>query len=211
MKELKNFERKKLFDYYNSKDNPFLFVVTEIDVTKVLSVTKKLKTSFYASMGYLVVTALNQIENFKLRFCNGKFFCCDNLNSNYVQMLNENEIGFFAFAHTENYFDYIKNFKTAQKDCLSGKQVAKNSNEEVWLSCVPWFQFTGLITPFQKTQTTPQIIWDKYEKRGRKFFLHIMIMAHHGFVDGFHVSKFVENLKNNILNFENVLKTANIN
>ena len=73
---------------------------------------------------------------------------------------------------------------------------------EIWLSCEPWFTFTGFIPPFDKEITIPQFIWDKYENIDGKYYIDLMIMVHHGFADGYHIGKFIELLNENIRVFK---------
>lgn len=61
--------------------------------------------------------------------------------------------------------------------------------------------FTSLVVPFDKNITIPQFIWGKFFKEGEKVFTHLMIMAHHGFVDGQHIGAFVNKLEKNIEGF----------
>ena len=63
---------------------------------------------------------------------------------------------------------------------------------EVWLSCLPWFKFTGVVPPFDPIVTEPQLIWDKYEIIDEHVYINVMIMAHHGFVDGYHIGQLIE-------------------
>ena len=72
--EINNFDRKDLFEHYNAAENPYLFVSVNINVSNAVNFAKKNKTSFYATMGYLVTKSINEIENFKYRFDGEKFF-----------------------------------------------------------------------------------------------------------------------------------------
>ena len=78
----------------------------------------------------------------------------------------------------------------------------ENTIDEVWISCIPWFSFSGLITPFSKEVTIPQFIWDKYRRVEDKYYTNLMIMIHHGFADGSHLAKFIEILQKNIEQFK---------
>ena len=73
-KEIKDFKRKDLFEHYHSKTNPFSFVTTKVDVTKLYEFCKKHK-NYYATMGYYLTLAANSIEEFKYRYEDGKITC----------------------------------------------------------------------------------------------------------------------------------------
>ena len=202
IKEVENFERKELFDNYNSNDNPFVIVTTKIDVTNIVKYCKEHK-NFYATFGYLIATVANEMDAFKYRAKNNKIYYCEELISNYTEMIGNNGIGYFDVKLKDNYKDYIEEYKRVREDFLN-KRYYDTSNElnEIWLSCSPWMTFTSLVPPFSKENTIPQFIWDKYEENNDKYTIHLMILVHHGFADGSHIGKFVKTLEEKIKNFK---------
>lgn len=201
IKEVKNFKRMNLFKHYHEANIPFIILTTKIDVTKVLEVCKG-KNSFYATFGFFITETANKIDAFKYRYENGKIYYCEELCSNYTQMLEDETIGFFDVPRTEKYDEYINDFKRIQNDFINSNDFSfENKLNEIWLSCAPWISFTSLIPPINKEVTIPQFIWDKYECVDGKYYVNLMIMVHHGFADGFHVGKFINLLNENIESF----------
>lgn len=201
IKEIKNFKRKELFDHYHSCDNPFIICTIPIDVTNVVKYCKEHK-NFYATMGFLITKTVNQIEEFKYRYKGGKIYYCDIINSNFTQMYEDNTIGFFGFPYTNDFNQYIENYLETQNEFKKNKElITENNIDEIWLSCEPWFSFSSFIPPFDKKISIPQFIWDKFENVDGRYNLNLMIMIHHGFADGFHVAKFINLLKENIISF----------
>lgn len=198
IKEVKKIEREELFNHYHKCDNPFVIVTTKVDVTSVIKYCK-IHKNFYATLGFLITKTANQIDAFKYRYKNGKFYYCDELRSNYTQMLEDSTIGFFGLPVIKDFDDYIEEFvKQQQRFFENGSCTEENELNEIWLSCAPWFSFTSLIPPFNKEVTIPQFIWDKYECINEKYYVNLMIMVHHGFADGYHIGKFVNLLEENI-------------
>ena len=58
IKEIEDFDRQELFDYYNSCTNPFIIITTKIDVTKIVEYCK-LHRKFYATLGYFITKTVN--------------------------------------------------------------------------------------------------------------------------------------------------------
>lgn len=196
--EIKEFKRKDLFNHYNQRTNPFVIVTTKIDVTAVVNYCKEHK-NFYATMGFIINKTVNQIDAFKYRYKDKKFYYCEKVKTGFTQMINEDEIGFFTVPVINELKDYITEFLKIQKEFLStGKRNIESDIDEIWVSCAPWFSFSSLIPPFDKEITIPQFIWDKYEYVDEKYFVNLMVMVHHGFVDGYHIGKFVNLLQENI-------------
>ena len=127
-----------------------------------------------------------------------KIYFCDEVKSNYTQMHKDGEIGYFTLPIIHDYNEYIKSFKEIESSFLDNKIDCTNDLDEIWISCEPWVPFTGLVPPFNKKNTIPQFIWDKYKKVDDKFFVNMMILVHHGFADGSHIAKFVQKLEDNI-------------
>jgi len=202
IKEAKNFKRQELFNHYQSCDNPFMILTTKIDVTNIVNFCKEHK-NFYATMGFLITKTVNEIDEFKYRYHEGKIYYCEEVKGNYTQMYDDETIGYFGVPNTNEYSQYIDKFLEIQTKFKEDKNFsAENDIDEIWFSCIPWISFTGLIPPFSKEVTIPQFIWDKYEKINDKYHINLMIMVHHGFADGFHVGKFITLLEENINTFK---------
>lgn len=198
-KEITNFERQELFDYYNSKDNPFIYLTTKVDITNIYNKCK----NYYPTIGYIITLAVNKIDNFKYRYENNKIYKYDLLKPNFTHVFNDNNIGFFTCDMKEKYDDFLNEYNSIKNKFLeTNKSYANIDQGEVWFSCTPWFSMTSLITPFDKTITIPQFIWDKFDLENDKCYINLTIMVHHGFVDGVHIGLFLNKLNKIIENID---------
>lgn len=197
-KEIENFERLDLFWQYHKRDNPFVIVTTKVDITNIYQKCK----NYYPSIAYYITLAVNKVDNFKYRFIQNKFYKYDRLKPGFTELTNSKKIGFFSCEVLENESleHFIEKYKMKKAKFLETEESMLNSEEdEIWLSCTPWFSFSSLVPPFDKNITIPQFIWDKFDIVGDKCYINLMIMAHHGFVDGYHISLFLSEL-NDIIN-----------
>lgn len=193
--EIKDFKRKELFEHYHANTNPFSFVTTKIEVTKLYQLCKKNKNT-YATIGYYFTKALNEVDAFKYRYEDGKIYKYDVVKPEFTQMFPDETIGDFTVDMKDSYEEFILEYQKAEKKFLQTHQSYENQNDGVvWLSCEPWFHFTSCVIPFDKKKTIPQMIWDQFDIVDDKCYLNIMIMVHHGFADGFHIGKLIEKLK----------------
>ena len=110
-------------------------------------------------------------------------------------------MGFYDTEYNESFKEYIREYDRASKDFYDGVKNKDMRFDQIWVSCTPWYDFTGLVTPFDKRVTIPQFIWGKYFNENGKVYVHLMIMANHGFVDGEHIGLFISRLEENIENF----------
>lgn len=202
MREVKDFKRKEVFEHFNRCDNPFIIMTTKIDVTNIVKYCKVNK-NFYATLGFLVTKTVNSIEAFKYRYDeNYNILYCDVVNSNYTDLMYEENIGFFDVPFKEDFKEYMDGYLSIKNKFLNDKYFKSESVLDViWMSCFPWNTFNSLIPPFNKKVSIPQFIWDKYTLENDKYFINLMIMVNHGFADGLHIAKFIDLLNENIKNF----------
>lgn len=200
--EIKNFKRQDLFKTFQEKTNPFSFVTTKIDITNLYQFCRKNK-NFYATMGYYVALAMNGVDEFKYRYEDNKIYKYDTINLRFTQMFDDETIGFFRCSMTDDYDKFIEEFLENQEKFKKTHQSSvKKDQAEVLLSCEPWFHFTGLVTPFNKEVTIPQVIWDKFNFENDRCYINLMVMVHHGFADGYHIGKFFNKLSELIENID---------
>lgn len=199
---IENFDREELFHHYNSNENPFSYVTIKLDITNIYN---KCKT-YYASIAYFLTLAANKVENFRYRYENGKFYKYDTLRANFTEMRVDKKIGYFSVNLKDNYNNYLNEYKKVREKFLKNEKINEESDEgEIWFSCEPWFSASSIVTPFNKKITIPQFIWDKFVFENNKCYTNLTIMTHHGFVDGYHIGLFIENLNDIIENIDKYL------
>lgn len=196
--KVENFKRKEIFNLFDSRMNPFSIITTKIDVTNIYNFCKERK-NIYGTIGFFLTKSMNKVEQFKYIKKDGEIYIYDYLSPSYVETLDDGTIGFFLVPFVDDYDEFIENYKTIKQQFLTNTYVFKEEDlGEVWLSCLPWFNFTAAIPPFDKDVTTPQLIWDKFSFENDRVYVNLMIMAHHGFVDGSHIGKLIENINEEI-------------
>jgi len=201
IKEVKTFKRTELFKHYHSFTNPFIITTTKIDITNVVNYCK-IRKNLYGTLGYLIAKTANNIEEFKYRYKEGKIYFCQEIKPNYVGKYDDDTIGYFDVPLKDNFKEYINDFKIIQEQFKKSKKYSlENDLNEIWLSCQPWFNFSSLVPTYDKEISIPQFIWDKYELIDNKYYINLLIMVHHGFADGYHVGKFINDLQELINNF----------
>ena len=204
IKEIDKYEREDIFKHYHICDNPFLNITTKIDVTNIVNYCKKNK-NFYATMGYLLCKTANEVDSFKYRYQDNKFYYCDDLITNYTDMYQNGNIGYFDVDYNDDYQLYIEDFKKVKEQFLMDNNYnIDNKINEIWLSCVPWMKCSSIVSPFNKNCLIPQLIWDKYELENDKYYVNLTIVIHHGFSDGYHLATFIKLFDKNIQEFTNV-------
>lgn len=189
--EVKGFNRQELFDYFKTKENPFSVITTEIDITNIYNLCKN-HGCHYGSIAYFLTKAMNEVSEFKYYEENGHIYKYDMLNPSFAELLEDGNIGFFTCPFVDSYEDFIDSYKRISDEFKKGRIPNEGDHGGVvWVSCVPWFNFSGCVPPIDKNVTIPQLIWDKFKFRDDRCYVDLMIMAHHGFIDGSHIGKLI--------------------
>lgn len=191
-----NYNREDLFEYFNNKTNPFSFVTTRLDITNAYNYSRKYK-HLYVTLCYLFTRAINKVDAFLYSYESGNFIKYDSLTPSYTEVLDNGNVAFVALNMKDNLKDFIalcdfakEELKRTQKDVILNDP----DKGQIWYSCLPWFKFTGAVPPYDTNVYIPQIIWDKYEIVDGHVYINVMIMAHHGFVDGSHIGALINSI-----------------
>lgn len=203
MKEVKDFKRQELFNMYNSRTNPFSIVTTKIDITNIYNLCK-VKKHYYASIAYFLTKAMNNVDEFKYRYINNKIYKCDIIKPSFTDILDDNTIGFYTCEMLDDYDAFLAHFDEIKTSFLKREYEGKEDHEVVWLSCQPWFNFSGVIPPYDKNITIPQLNWDRFTFENDRCYINLMIMVHHGFADGYHIGQLIESIENTIKDIKEV-------
>lgn len=200
MRQIDNFKRHELFQRYNNMQNPFIIMTVPVRVTNLVNYSKVHK-HFYAMLGYLICKAVNEVKEFRYRYVDSKYFLCDKVGVSYTEKTDDEIVFFDCFEDDREKF--ISEYdKKKEQVLLLKKSIAEEREDVIWISCEPWFNFSSLVAPFDKSITIPQFIWDRYVEKDGEYYCNLMIMVHHGFADGQHIGEFLRILDEEINNLK---------
>lgn len=193
-----NWKRRAHFEFFNSFEEPYFGIVTEIDCTMAFHQSKENDSSFFLQYLYHTLCALNSIEEFRLRVVEDKVVLFDEIHASATIDKGDQT---FAFSFIPFYYDFERFMVEAKKEIELVKQSeGLNLNENtgrvdvVHISSAPWFKFTGLTHArmFSRKDSVPKISFGRYFNDGLKLKMNISIHGHHGLMDGYHVGKFLD-------------------
>lgn len=199
--EIKNYKRIETFNHYDSMDCPFVTIITKIDITNLVRYCK-IHKHYYATIGWCIMKAANQIYEMRVRNENGKFYVYDKMNTEFMAPFDNHVAGYYACEMKDNFLDFIEEYDK-QLDLFkkTQKSICNNDNGEIWCTCEPWMEFTSMQPPFDKKCHTQEFIWDKIKEENGLFSINLCIMFHHGYLDGEQVGQFLTILNNIIKEF----------
>lgn len=217
MKEInvEKWGRSKTYNFFKSFSDSTYSCSVRMDVTKLVEHSKSTGQSFFIDMLYIVVNALNSIDEMRMRIVDGKPVIFEDINPACTVMTKS---GFFDNARFENNKDFESFYRISKEKIENIKnELELNQNDfnpqEVWneyyITCLPWIditQFTNPIPDSIESQCIPRICWGKYTKENDKYKMTLNITASHIFVDGYPLSKAFMKIQELLDDVENILK-----
>ncbi len=203
--DMENWSRKQHFDFFNNFDYPHFNITLDLNITKLYNYIKENEISFFKTMVYYVTRSANNIKEFRYRVVdNNQVIEYDEINPSFTIM---GEGNVFSFCNSKYYEDKDKFFDSMEVNIRSYKNnpavsEEEDKNDSIYLTSLPWISFNSITHPIDiiNVDSVPRIAWGKYRKENSKIILPFSIQVHHGLMDGYHVSKYIDYLEHLINN-----------
>ena len=193
--DVENMDRKKAYKMFKSFGNATYGCSVEMDVTKLVALSKQKGQSFFLNTLYLVCRAINDIDEMRMRLVDDKPAIYEKTHPGFTVMT---DAGFYVNTYTTFYEDYKKFYDEAKISLDSAKKnkpISEFPNEKygyIYISSLPWISFTQMTHPIpesQSSQCIPRVCWGKYFEKDGKLIMSLNITVSHIFVDGYPLSK----------------------
>lgn len=207
--DLNTWKRAQTY-YYFSQIAPTAYSITvEVDVTAFVNAIKEKGVKFFPAYLWLVTKNLNKQQEFKCALKDGILGYYDELVPLYATWHQNDET--FSLMWTEYnddfnvfYTSYLENKKKYgnQHGFLSQPLTPPPENAYT-VSEIPWLNFNHFaVHNFDnKKYFFPSVEAGKYIKKENKIYMPLSLTVHHATTDGYHVSKFIDDLQNDMNNF----------
>jgi len=205
---IENWNRREHFAFFNQFDEPFFGITAEIDCTNAYQICKNKSLPFSLYCHYQAIAAVNQTEEFRFRIRNGEIVIFDKIHVTTTIGRDDTTFSFSFIPFTQSLNEFIDLAKSEIERIKSSSGLGANEStgrlDVIHFSTVPWISFTGVTHPqnFHYKDSIPKITFGKYFHRNDRLILPVSVNAHHGLMDAFHVSRFLQ-LFEQLLNGEN--------
>lgn len=199
--------RRTSFNSFIDYTDPTFSVTVRIDVTKLWHRCKREGTSFFIDFLFEVMQAVNSIDEFKTRILGDEIVIHDVVHPGFVVIREDESITTARIEMTDDYPEFynrvrqaIDNAKTQDsKKCIN----LGYGNEYIYLSCLPWLDFTSISNPYdfenKEATSIPRIVWGKVvEEQDSRFTLAFDVSAHHALMDGYQVYRLIRTIQNSV-------------
>lgn len=189
--------------YFNFLNNvPCTYSMTvNLDITNLMKIVKKNKYKFFPLILYAISQIVNKHKEFRMDLDEDKNVgYYDYSNPCYTVFNNKTET--ITNVWTEHNTDleiflqsYNDDMATYQNNIQHSKPL--NAKNYFNVSCIPWTSFTGFNLNLQKGYDflSPIFTIGKYFSDGNKILMPLAIQVHHAVCDGFHLSRFINELQ----------------
>jgi len=191
--DVENWPRKTTYEFFRGYDDPFFNFAANVDVTRLYRFTKENNLSISLAALFNVMTAANEIREFRIRMFGSRLVEFDRIHATQT-ILNDDET--FSFAYFEmqrDVFDFDKAGKVAVEKYkrLKTFDVESDRVDLIYFSVIPWVSFTSFkhATRLDRTQTVPRIVFGKIFEEGPVKKIPLSVEANHTIMDGLHVGK----------------------
>lgn len=210
--QLKN---QSQYRWFKTFANPCYGLNVKMDVSEVVKYSKETKTSFFVNILYLITTALNSIEEFKIREVKDEIRIYDTINPTFTVMT---DVGIYENAGFKMVEDYKSFYRIAKeiiekvKKQTSFKQTYYDSMlfDDYYMTCLPWISIEAMTHPLcennNESLTVPRLCWDKYRIENGKYVMLLNITVSHCYIDGYTLSKGFAKIQENFDQTYSILK-----
>jgi len=200
-------ERTTHYNFFKRMDYPHYNMCMNLDITNFFAKTKEKNIHFYYAMIYAATYALNQVEQFRYRIRGEQVVLHDMIHPSFTDMSEGTDLFKMVTVDMEkSILDFTKKAKEKsnnQSDYFVFKDV-EGRDDLTYITCIPWVSFTHLshTISFNKDDSIPRLAWGKHFKENNTILLPFSVQAHHSFVDGIHIGKYIDYLQEYLNQFK---------
>ncbi len=208
--DVEQWNRKESFLHYSHTIPCTYSMTVNVDITHFLSQIKTSNTPFFPSMLYALSSIVNKHTEFRMDIDeDGSIGYYDFLNPCYAVFHKDTETITNVWTEQNSSLPvFLENYHTdmAQYGQKAKESKPLNGKNYFNVSCIPWTSFTGFNLNLQKgyDYLLPIFTMGKYYGENKKTLLPLAIQVHHAVCDGFHLSRFINELQDflNVFNIE---------
>lgn len=204
---ISDFRRKEQYCFFSEFDISYYSVTTPIYVRDIVRFGKKYGISLYGLFTYVLLATNNEMENFCYRRENDCIYKYNIIDASCTFLQGED-------LQFSNRIVYEKDIKKFMNVFIEKKQEAENGKRKsnlsgnlniIYLSTLPWFRLKNVTNVRQriKDDTIPRFSWGKIYDNNK--WVDMVIEVSHLFVDGYHISLFIDKIQDKILKFRKFL------
>jgi chloramphenicol O-acetyltransferase type A len=210
MIDLSSWDRAEHYNFFSRMDYPQYNICMNVDITNFLAAVKQKGLPFYYTLIYLVMSAANEVEEFRYRIHDHQVVLHDSIHPSFTELTADDKYFKIVTVDLEDSLEeFIKAAKLkaeTQRDYFPIKDLG-GRDDLIYITCIPWISFTHIshTMSFKQEDAVPRISWGKYFEECGKIKLPLSVQVHHALADGVHMVQYFNNLQEILDNPEKYL------
>ncbi len=198
--DLATWNRNEHFEFFNSFEEPFFGLTTQLDCENAYHKAKTLGVPFSTYYLHKTLVAVNENKPFRLRIENNEVVEFSKIHGSPTVLRDDKTFGFSQINFDPDLVFFAQNaaLEVARVKQTTGLFTREFSPNVIHFSVLPWISFTSFshARSFTLPDSCPKMSFGKMiintvGKRSIPFSVHV----HHGLVDGYDVGVFVNRLQ----------------
>jgi chloramphenicol O-acetyltransferase len=200
---MQNFERRRdRFDFFDRMQSPAVNLCFRMDLPDFRPWCKAQGLAPFHVLLCAVLRAVLQVENFRYRVLDGEVITIDRLHPSFTVVNQHFDLNLAYFDWSDDVREFVARGQAAREeasgmlemDMQYGDLSPRAAKERVFVTCMPWLDFTAIQHPMASLATPdiPSLAWGKFLDGPDGLQLPFSVQAHHGFVDGYHIHQFAQ-------------------
>ena len=211
--DLAQWPRGQMFYYFSHMAPTGYSLTVSLDVTALHRTVKERGVKFFPAYVWLVTKNLNRQVEFKCAVQDGQLGYFDTLTPLYATMHpDDRTISLMWTEYQEDFPAFYRQYPENQRrfggqhGVLSQPQTPPPPNAYT-VSCLPWvaFRHFAVHSYENKPYYFPSVEAGKFEERDGRLIMPLSLTCHHATTDGWHVSRFLEDLQRDTDHFDQYL------
>jgi len=193
--DLNEWSRGNLFRFYIDKMRIVMSLTVDIDVANLKLYSKKTGIPFYPLMLWVVSKVINNHDEFKYSWDNkGNLIRWDYVSPSYTDFHSDDEnFTKMVTEYTDDLTEFYGRVMADRERYKNDRAVLDNQPLNFFdVSCLPWVRYKHFdVHVFDEGKfLAPVVTWGKYEQTEGKLLMPLTMNIHHAVADGFHLSRF---------------------
>ncbi len=198
--DLAAWNRNEHFEFFNSFEEPFFGLTTQLDCENAYHKAKTLGVPFSTYYLHKTLVAVNENKPFRLRIENNEVVEFSKIHGSPTVLRDDKTFGFSQINFDPDLVFFAQNaaLEVARVKQTTGLFTREFSPNVIHFSVLPWISFTSFshARSYTLPDSCPKMSFGKMTintagKRSIPFSVHV----HHGLVDGYDVGVFVNRLQ----------------
>lgn len=196
--DIENWKRKEEYLFFKTFQSPLVGITTEVDCTLAVQKAKAKGVALSRYYMHAALVAANRVEEFRYREENGMVVLYDKVDLFTPILTQDENYRSVAIPYEEDMDRFLAIAGPIIERAKQGEGSAHSENEHtpdlILISVNPWYYFTGiqLSEPASPHESFPIFTFGKISAKDGRQMMPVSLRVNHGFIDGFHIGRFLE-------------------